>query len=864
MTRISILGGILLSVLVTWTQGNDEEAVYFSPNSEPLRRETWLAGKSGSLVFSFKTVNPSGLLVYQGGVADSGHSLAVGLQNGVFHLIFSGDGDHVKVPHDQGRKRTDDGDWHDVRVDVNTMSFSVDGVSTDVSFPSNGFQFDGVFWIGGVGQDVTVHPLLTEAFGTGYEGCFGGLHFSADPISVIEIANNNPEAMVTIGCPKMAPSTEAPEESCGDSTEVRFEGGDSYLCLEPFSSMKKSGQISFQFKTAQSEAQLLFTKGKKNDVLSVYLEGGSVLVRMDVGGGSSMVNVGNGLNDDMWHSVLISKEETGTLVLKVDGASKSVELLKTSGGNTYWEAEGNLCFGGTDAGEGEKPSLVGCAKMITTRGLIDKPISIAVASSNVKAGCCSPAEPSTQPPPPTTMKPSTAGPTTPEAVTTQTAKVTTEAVEVKTTTESSGTTEMPMTAKASTTQSSSADCSPDDEDCDDEGSATSEPPSTEAPSTNVKIVTRSPRPTQTATTEAAATTQTLPCDDEDGCEKTDEPMEGSASEMPTSEEVTPTGPCDDEDNCPGSGDTPSPSPSEKATATPKVTVAATTEPVKTVTRHTADFDEDDSIKFTPDEPIKTDNLNLQLNFQTDQDEAALMFLEADKDSGVLVHITDGKVALSIVDPDVSSSKRRRRALSGTTFLSDEKINDGKAHEVGAKIGGGGVSTTVDNNPPVQRAVNVQFPDEVSNVQVGQAPGLPGFVGQMSDVGVGDVNVMKEASNPDDPRFSSTVVITPVEVPVEPQTPKPSGTDEPNIITDDKLTDGIDDEDKGGMSGGALAGAIIGAVLGVLVVTALLVFVIIHYQRRDEGSYTLDEESSVKNGCPNNAKAAEAEGKEWYM
>ena len=239
--------------------------------------------------------------------------------------------------------------------------------------------------------------------------------------------------------------------------------------------------------------------------------------------------------------------------------------------------------------------------------------------------------------------------------------------------------------------------------------------------------------------------------------------------------------------------------------------------------------------------------------------------------------------------DGAGAKRRRRALSDTQVIS-EQINDGNSHDVAAQINGQSIQTKVDD---VERTseVNVNVPPTVQNVQIGAAPNQQGFEGTMGDVTVGDVNVleMTDKANMNDPQYvmkgnvkvsqstGKTTTKTTTKMPPMRTTSLPDettasaldGTTKPpktdgSIVTESDDTEGPNLGEKTGLSGGALAGAVIGAVLGVLLVTALLVFLIIHYQKRDEGSYTLDEESPVKNGSPNNAKAAEGEGKEWYM
>ena len=70
------------------------------------------------------------------------------------------------------------------------------------------------------------------------------------------------------------------------------------------------GRISFEFATNDADGTLLYNGpfSGNGDFVGVYLDGGSPRARIDLGGGVMALDVNQQLNDGVWHSIEIIKQ----------------------------------------------------------------------------------------------------------------------------------------------------------------------------------------------------------------------------------------------------------------------------------------------------------------------------------------------------------------------------------------------------------------------------------------------------------------------------------------------------------------------------------------------------------------------------
>ncbi|XP_066534069.1 neurexin 3b isoform X7 [Hoplias malabaricus] len=105
---------------------------------------------------------------------------------------------------------------------------------------------------------------------------------------------------------------------------VTFKTKGSYLglaTLQAYSSM----HLFFQFKTTSADGFILFNSGDGTDFVAVELVKGYIHYVFDLGNGPSLLkgNSDGPLNDNQWHSVVITRDTSNTHTLKVDTTSVS-------------------------------------------------------------------------------------------------------------------------------------------------------------------------------------------------------------------------------------------------------------------------------------------------------------------------------------------------------------------------------------------------------------------------------------------------------------------------------------------------------------------------------------------------------------
>uniref|UniRef100_A0A4W4GMA6 Neurexin 3b n=1 Tax=Electrophorus electricus TaxID=8005 RepID=A0A4W4GMA6_ELEEL len=105
---------------------------------------------------------------------------------------------------------------------------------------------------------------------------------------------------------------------------VTFKTKGSYLglaTLQAYSTM----HLFFQFKTTSADGFILFNSGDGSDFIAVELVKGYIHYVFDFGIGPSLLkgNSDSPLNDNQWHSVVITRDATNTHTLKVDTSSVS-------------------------------------------------------------------------------------------------------------------------------------------------------------------------------------------------------------------------------------------------------------------------------------------------------------------------------------------------------------------------------------------------------------------------------------------------------------------------------------------------------------------------------------------------------------
>ncbi|KAF3844312.1 hypothetical protein F7725_007475 [Dissostichus mawsoni] len=120
---------------------------------------------------------------------------------------------------------------------------------------------------------------------------------------------------------------------------VTFKSKSSYLSLATLQAYA-SMHLFFQFKTTSPDGFIIFNSGDGNDFIAVELVKGYIHYVFDLGNGPNLIKgkSDRALNDNQWHNVAITRDNSNTHTLKVDATATSDLFIAGLGPGMY----GNL------------------------------------------------------------------------------------------------------------------------------------------------------------------------------------------------------------------------------------------------------------------------------------------------------------------------------------------------------------------------------------------------------------------------------------------------------------------------------------------------------------------------------------------
>ncbi|XP_044127659.1 neurexin 3 isoform X1 [Bufo gargarizans] len=174
---------------------------------------------------------------------------------------------------------------------------------------------------------------------------------------------------------------------------VTFRTKASYLTLSTLQAYT-SMHLFFQFKTISSDGFILFNSGDGNDFIAVELVKGYIHYVINLGNGPNVIkgNSDRPLNDNQWHHVVITRDNSNTHTLKVD--AKAVTQVISGAKNL--DLKGDLYIAGlTQVLYSNLPKLVasrdgfqGCLASVDLNGRLPDLINDALHSSGqIERGC---------------------------------------------------------------------------------------------------------------------------------------------------------------------------------------------------------------------------------------------------------------------------------------------------------------------------------------------------------------------------------------------------------------------------------------------------------------------------------------------
>uniref|UniRef100_A0A672KHC9 Neurexin-2-like n=1 Tax=Sinocyclocheilus grahami TaxID=75366 RepID=A0A672KHC9_SINGR len=124
---------------------------------------------------------------------------------------------------------------------------------------------------------------------------------------------------------------------------VSFRNRASYVALSTLQAYA-SMHLFFQFKTTSPDGLMLFNSGDGSDFIVIELVKGYIHYVFDLGNGPSLMkgNSDKPLNDNQWHNVMVSRDDSNVHMLKID----SRMVTQHSNGARNLDLKGELYIGG--------------------------------------------------------------------------------------------------------------------------------------------------------------------------------------------------------------------------------------------------------------------------------------------------------------------------------------------------------------------------------------------------------------------------------------------------------------------------------------------------------------------------------------
>ncbi|XP_078133850.1 neurexin 3a [Sander vitreus] len=174
---------------------------------------------------------------------------------------------------------------------------------------------------------------------------------------------------------------------------VTFKSKSSYLSLATLQAYT-SMHLFFQFKTTSPDGFIIFNSGDGNDFIAVELVKGYIHYVFDLGNGPNLIKgkSDRALNDNQWHNVAITRDNSNTHTLKVDATATSQSI----NGAKNLDLKGDLFIAGLGPGMyGSLPKLVasregyqGCLASVDLNGRLPDLLNDALfRSGQIERGC---------------------------------------------------------------------------------------------------------------------------------------------------------------------------------------------------------------------------------------------------------------------------------------------------------------------------------------------------------------------------------------------------------------------------------------------------------------------------------------------
>ncbi|XP_037388545.1 neurexin-1a-like isoform X7 [Pygocentrus nattereri] len=310
-----------------------------------------IQSSSDEITLSFKTQHRNGLMLHTGKSADY---VNLALKNGALSLVINLGSGAFEALVEPVNGKFNDNDWHDVKVTRNLrqVTISVDGILTSTGYTQEDYTMlgsDDFFYVGG---SPSTADLPGSPVSNNFMGCLKEVVYKNNDVR-LELSR-----LALQGDPKMKIHGVVPFkcENVATLDPITFETPEAFITLHKWNA-KKTGSISFDFRTTEPNGLLLFSHGLpkqqtkeakspltlKVDFFAIEMLDGHLYLLLDMGSGTTKTRaVNKKVNDGEWYHVDFQRDgRSGTI---------SVNSVRTPyqapGESEILDLDDNLYLGG--------------------------------------------------------------------------------------------------------------------------------------------------------------------------------------------------------------------------------------------------------------------------------------------------------------------------------------------------------------------------------------------------------------------------------------------------------------------------------------------------------------------------------------
>ncbi|XP_053443947.1 neurexin-1 isoform X14 [Nycticebus coucang] len=296
-----------------------------------------IQSSSDEITLSFKTLQRNGLMLHTGKSADY---VNLALKNGAVSLVINLGSGAFEALVEPVNGKFNDNAWHDVKVTRNlrqhsgighamvnklhcSVTISVDGILTTTGYTQEDYTMlgsDDFFYVGG---SPSTADLPGSPVSNNFMGCLKEVVYKNNDVR-LELSR-----LAKQGDPKMKIHGVVAFkcENVATLDPITFETPESFISLPKWNA-KKTGSISFDFRTTEPNGLILFSHGKprhqkdakhpqmiKVDFFAIEMLDGHLYLLLDMGSGTIKIKaLQKKVNDGEWYHVDFQRDgRSGTI-----------------------------------------------------------------------------------------------------------------------------------------------------------------------------------------------------------------------------------------------------------------------------------------------------------------------------------------------------------------------------------------------------------------------------------------------------------------------------------------------------------------------------------------------------------------------